>query len=54
MKDAFGNTVKRLKKASRQDMKKLRKKMEQMRKAGEEVWTDEELEKMGFDPKSAE
>jgi len=49
LRDAFGNTVKRLKKATRQDMKKLRKKIEQMRKEGEEVYTDEEMERMGFE-----
>jgi len=50
MQDAFGNTVKLVnkKKATRQDMKKLRKKLEQMRKDGEECYTDEEMEKMGL------
>jgi elongation factor 3 len=53
LRDAFGNTVKKLKKATRQDIKKLRKKIEQMRKDGEEVYTDEEMERMGFDTSTA-
>jgi len=53
LRDAFGNTVKKLKKATRQDIKKLRKKIEQMRKEGEEVYTDEEMERMGFDTSTA-
>jgi len=51
LRDAFGNTVKLVnkKKATRQDMKKLRKKIEQMRKDGDEVYTDEEMEKLGLE-----
>jgi elongation factor 3 len=49
LRDAYGNTVVLKKKATRQDMKKLRKKMEAMRKGGEEVYTDEELEKLGLE-----
>jgi elongation factor 3 len=49
LRDAYGNTVVLKKKATRQDMKKLRKRMEQMRKSGEEVYTDEELEKLGLE-----
>merc|ERR1712107_717530 len=50
--DGYGNEVKIVtkKKASNQDMKKLKKKIAAMRKAGEEVWTDEEMEKAGFLP----
>jgi len=50
LRDAFGNTitVKNVKKASKQEMKKLRKKIAARRKAGEEVWTDEEMEAMGY------
>jgi elongation factor 3 len=48
--DGYGNEVKIVtkKKASNQDMKKLKKKIAAMRKAGEEVWTDEEMDKAGF------
>jgi len=50
LKDAYGNTVtvKNVKQATKQEMKKLRKKIAAARKAGEEVWTDEEMEKMGY------
>merc|ERR1712061_763896 len=48
--DGFGNEVAlvRKKKATNQDMKKLKKKIAALRKAGEEVWTDEELERAGL------
>jgi len=51
LRDAFGNSVTLIKKkkATRQDIKKLRKKIEQMRKDGEECYTDEEMEKMGLE-----
>merc|ERR1712178_569614 len=44
--DAQGNEVAivKKKKASKQDIKKLKKKIAALRKAGEEVWTDEEME----------
>eukprot|EP00300_Choanocystis_sp_HF-7_P027023 c32089_g1_i1.p1 GENE.c32089_g1_i1~~c32089_g1_i1.p1 ORF type:complete len:1071 (-),score=294.19 c32089_g1_i1:146-3337(-) len=50
LRDAFGNTVKLVtkKKATRQEMKKLRKKIADMRKAGQEVYTDDEMEAMGY------
>lgn len=50
LKDAFGNTVNVVTKkvASKQEMKKLRKKIAARRKNGEEVWTDEEMEAMGY------
>lgn len=49
--DGHGNevTLVRKKKASHQDLKKLKKKIAALRKAGEEVWTDEELEKAGLE-----
>jgi elongation factor 3 len=49
--DGYGNEVKlvRKKKATNQDLKKLKKKIAALRKAGEEVWTDEELEKAGLE-----
>jgi len=50
LRDAFGNsvTIVKKKKATRQEMKKLRKKITDMRKDGQEVFTDEEMERMGF------
>ena len=49
--DAQGNEVAivKKKKASKQDIKKLKKKIAALRKAGEEVWTDEEMEKLGLE-----
>ena len=49
--DATGNTVKiiKRKKATKQDLKKIKKKIAALRKAGEEVYTDEFLEKEGFE-----
>ena len=49
--DGVGNEIKivRKKKASKQDLKKLRKKISSLRKAGQEIYTDEELEKLGFE-----
>eukprot|EP00301_Raphidiophrys_heterophryoidea_P016188 c25745_g1_i1.p1 GENE.c25745_g1_i1~~c25745_g1_i1.p1 ORF type:complete len:1067 (+),score=364.04 c25745_g1_i1:76-3276(+) len=51
LRDAFGNSVRIVtkKRATRQDMKKLRKRMDEMRKGGEECYTDEEMEKMGLE-----
>jgi len=48
--DGFGNEVaiKNKKKATKQDLKNLQKKIAALRKAGEEVWTDEEMEKAGL------
>lgn len=48
--DGFGNEVALVhkKKPSNQEVKKLKKKIAALRKAGEEVWTDEEFEKAGF------
>merc|ERR1712226_505998 len=48
--DGFGNehAIKNKKKATKQDLKKLQKKIAALRKAGEEVWTDEEMEKAGL------
>lgn len=49
--DANGNQVKIInkKKATKQDIKKLKKKIAALRKAGEEVWTDEEMTKLGLE-----
>ena len=32
------------------ELKKIKKDVAAMRKAGKEVWTDEEVEKAGYDP----
>jgi len=50
MKDAYGNDVTILtkKKATKQEMKKLRKTIIKRRKDGEEVWTDEEMDLLGY------
>jgi len=49
--DGLGNTVKlvKKKKASKAELKKIKKAIAEKRKAGIEVWTDEELEAHGFD-----
>jgi len=49
--DGLGNTVKlvKKKKASKAELKKVKKAIAEKRKAGIEVWTDEELEAHGFD-----
>merc|ERR1711935_776640 len=49
--DGLGNEVaieKRKKKASKPELKKIKKGIAEKRKAGIEVWTDEELEAAGF------
>ena len=48
--DGLGNEVKieKKKKASKQDLKKIKKLVAEKRKAGMEVYTDEELEEAGF------
>jgi elongation factor 3 len=50
LRDAFGNTVtiKNKCKPTKQQLKKLRKKIEKMRKEGQEVWTDDEMEAEGY------
>jgi len=53
--DGLGNTVKivKKKKASKAELKKIKKGIAEKRKAGIEVWTDEELEAHGFDASAA-
>jgi len=53
--DGLGNVVKvkKVKKASKADLKKIKKEIAAKRKAGAEVWTDEELEAAGFDVEAA-
>merc|ERR1712146_702926 len=50
LKDAYGNdvTIQTKKVPTKQEMKKLKKSIAKRRKEGEEVWTDEEMEKMGY------
>jgi len=50
--DANGNEIKIVhkKKATKADLKKIKKKVAALRKAGEEVYTDEEVEAAGFLP----
>jgi len=53
--DGQGNEVaieKAKKKASKQELKKIKKAIADKRKAGMEVWTDEELEAAGFLPEA--
>jgi len=55
--DGLGNEVtleKKKKKASKAELKKIKKSIADKRKAGMEVWTDEELEENGFLAESAE
>jgi elongation factor 3 len=50
--DAFGNKIeeKKAKTAiTKQELKKLKKRVADMRKKGMEVWTDEEIEKEGYE-----
>jgi elongation factor 3 len=48
--DAFGNsvTIQTKKIPTRSELKKMRKAMAKRRKEGEEVWTDEEMERNGY------
>ena len=49
--DAFGNKIEekqQLKKIPKSELKKLKKRVAEMRKAGQEVFTDEEVEKEGY------
>merc|ERR1712196_149997 len=49
--DAFGNKIeekKAAKKIPKSELKKLKKRVAEMRKKGQEVWTDEEIEKEGY------
>merc|ERR1711988_460643 len=50
--DAFGNKIeekKEAKKIPKSELKKIKKRVAQMRKAGQEVYTDEEVEKEGYE-----
>ena len=49
--DAFGNKIeekKEAKKIPKAELKKLKKRVADMRKKGQEVWTDEEIEREGY------
>jgi len=51
--DAFGNKIEEKnipKECPKAELKKIKKRVAQMRKSGQEVWTDEELEKEGYEP----
>ena len=51
--DAFGNKIEakqEVKKIPKSELKKLKKRVAEMRKAGQEVYTDEEVEKEGYEP----
>merc|ERR1712070_1341887 len=51
--DAFGNKIEEKqakKKIPKSELKKIKKAVAAARKAGKEVWTDEEIEKEGYDP----
>ena len=50
--DAFGNKIEekqQAKKIPKSELKKLKKRVADLRKKGQEVWTDEELEKEGWE-----
>ena len=50
--DAFGNKIDEkqvAKKIPKSELKKLKKRVADLRKKGQEVWTDEELEKEGWE-----
>merc|ERR1711988_1411373 len=50
--DAFGNKIEEKKVATKipkSELKKLKKRVAVMRKRGQEVWTDEEIEKEGYE-----
>ena len=49
--DAFGNKIEEKqakKKIPKSELKKSKKRVAELRKKGQEVWTDEEVEKEGF------
>merc|ERR1712070_513411 len=49
--DAFGNKIEEKKAATKipkAELKKLKKRVAELRKKGQEVWTDEEIEKEGY------
>merc|ERR1719240_1210256 len=50
--DAFGNKIeekKEAKKIPKSELKKIKKRVADLRKKGQEVWTDEEIEKEGYE-----
>merc|ERR1719484_211598 len=50
--DAFGNKVEEkqaLKKIPKSELKKIKKRVADLRKKGQEIWTDEEIEKEGYE-----
>merc|ERR1712022_89972 len=50
--DAFGNKIeekKEAKKIPKSELKKIKKRVADLRKKGQEIWTDEEIEKEGYD-----
>merc|ERR1719333_1285209 len=50
--DAFGNKIEEkqvAKKCPKSELKKIKKRVADMRKKGQEVWTDEEIEKEGYE-----
>merc|ERR1711871_1639739 len=50
--DAFGNKIeekKEAKKIPKSELKKIKKRVAELRKKGQEVWTDEEIEKEGYE-----
>merc|ERR1719298_123747 len=50
--DAFGNKIeekKVAKKIPKSELKKIKKRVAELRKKGQEVWTDEEIEKEGYE-----
>merc|ERR1719263_2752789 len=51
--DAFGNKIEEkvaAKKIPKAELKKIKKRVAEARKAGKEIWTDEEIEAEGYDP----
>ena len=50
--DAFGNKIeekKEAKKIPKSELKKIKKRVAELRKKGQEIWTDEEIEKEGYE-----
>merc|ERR1719160_542571 len=50
--DAFGNKIeekKEAKKIPKSELKKIKKQVADLRKKGQEIWTDEEIEKEGYE-----
>ena len=50
--DAFGNKIEEKKVATKipkSELKKIKKRVADLRKKGQEIWTDEEIEKEGYE-----